>query len=146
MPLPTNGFRNLVIPCDADGNQVGIIYDGSTYRLAVDAFISGPVAVATEASPGTTITTQADISVGVGATVALPAVPANTRRRIVQVTGGDATTRIRIREVGAGGGKGIILLLYGSRKYGEAGGAIAALEVENVAGPAATLCVQDERD
>lgn len=201
MPLPTNGFRNLVIPCDSDGNQVGIIHDGSTYRLAVDALIAGPIVIGaveiddggsggtrasvkgdgvaipsspnnggllisgrdpsdlqrhirvdsagkivTSSTPGTTITTLADTAVAAGATVSLPAVSPNTRRRTVQVTGGDATTRIRVREAGSEAGRGIILLLYGSRKFGETGGAIAELEVENVAGPDATVAVQDERD
>jgi hypothetical protein len=96
--------------------------------------------------PGTTITTPADIAVAPGATVALPAVPPGTRRRTIQVTGGDSTTRIRVREVGAGAGRGRLLTLLGSTLYGGADGAIAPLEVENVAGPAATVMVQDERN
>jgi hypothetical protein len=90
--------------------------------------------------------TPADIAVGVGATVALPAAPAGTRRRTVQVTGGSNLTRIRVREVGAGAGRGKILTLLGSTIYGGADGAIASLEVQNVAGPAASVMVQDERD
>jgi hypothetical protein len=125
MPYPTKGFIQPVTLVDSAGN---------------------PVTITIDLTPGTTITTPADIAVAPGATVALPAVPPGTRRRTIQVTGGDSTTRIRVREVGAGAGRGRLLTLLGSTLYGGADGAIAPLEVENVAGPAATVMVQDERD
>jgi hypothetical protein len=65
---------------------------------------------------------------------------------VVQVTGGSTLTVVRIREVGGVAGSGICLILYGSRVYGGADGALAALEAENVAGPAATVAVQFEED
>lgn len=105
--------------------------------------VSGVIA---DVTPGTTITTPADTAVGVGATVALPAIPVNVRRLTVQVTGGDSTTRVRIREVGAGAGRGKLLNLLGSTIYGGADGAVEALEAENVAGPATTVMVQFEED
>jgi hypothetical protein len=125
MPLPTYDFIRPVTIVDAAGN---------------------PAIISVNPAPGTTVTTPADIAVAPGATVALPAVPPGTRRRTIQVTGGDSTTRIRVREVGAGAGRGRLLTLFGSTLYGGADGAIAPLEVENVAGPAATVMVQDERD
>lgn len=96
--------------------------------------------------PGTVITTEADTAVGVGATVALPVVPAGTRRMTVQVTGGDDTTRVRIREAGGTAGAGRLLNLLGSTMYGETCGAVADLEAENVAGPAAAVMISFERD
>lgn len=100
----------------------------------------------TTSSPGTVITSQADTVVGIGATVALPAIPTGTRRMTVQVTGGDETTEIRIREVSGVAGSGTLLVNKGSRVYGGADGAVAALEAENVAGPASAVMVQFERD
>jgi len=105
-----------------------------------------PIPVAATVEPGTTITTPADTAVGVGATVALPAIPANARRVTVQITGGDSTTRVRIREVGAGAGRGKLLSLLGSTIYGGADGALEALEAENVTGPATTVMAQFEED
>lgn len=96
--------------------------------------------------PGNTVSTYADITVAPGATQPLPAIPSGIRRRTIQVTAGDNTTRIRVREVGAGAGRGRLLTLFGSTFYGGADGAIASLEVENVAGPTASVMVQDERD
>jgi len=60
----------------------------------------------------------------------------------IEVTGGDATTQIRVREVG--GVDGRLLILLGSTMYGGNGGSIAPLEVENVAGPAATVSISFE--
>lgn len=93
------------------------------------------------APPGTTITSEPDTAVGVGATVPLPVPPADTMRITVQVTGGDNTTRIRVREVGGTAGAGKLLVLLGSTLYGGDGGAVGALEVENVAGPAAAVAI-----
>ncbi|MGI0149768.1 MAG: hypothetical protein ACREDF_09600 [Thermoplasmata archaeon] len=96
--------------------------------------------------PGTVITTSPDTAVGVGATVALTVPPGDTRRMRVQVTVGDDTTRIRVREVGGAAGSGDLLILLGSTLFGGADGAVAPLEVENVAGPAAAVMTQFERD
>lgn len=96
--------------------------------------------------PGTVIESPEDVTIAADATEPLPAVPLHTRRMCVQVTGGDETTAIRIREAGGTAGTGIILVLYGSRVYGGNEGALANLEAENVAGPEATVAVQFERD
>lgn len=124
--LPTRGHRQPVVFVNADGTP---------------ATISATI---TDVSPGATITTPADTVVGIGATVALPT-STNVRRQVVQNTGG-AGTRVRVREVAAGAGRGVILPSLSSRFYGEMGGAIAALEVEEVAGIATTVCSQFERD
>jgi hypothetical protein len=97
-------------------------------------------------SPGDTITTSPDTTVASSATVALATPPAHTRRMTVQVTDGDASTRIRIREAGGAAGSGIIISLLQSLVYGGADGAIGALEAENVAGPDAAVAVQFEGD
>ena len=93
---------------------------------------------------GDVIDSAADTTVGVGLTVALTVPPAGTLRMRVQVTGGDATSIIRIRELGGTAGTGVILTLLGSTLYGGGGGAIAALEAQNVTGPSATVAVQFE--
>ena len=127
MVLPRNGF---VQPIEGVSGGVAVPVTG----------------IISDVTPGTSITTPADTAVGVGATVALPAIPANTRRMRVQVTTGDTTTRVRIRELGAGAGRGVLIDLLSSTMYGGADGAITALEAENVAGPATTVLVQFERD
>jgi hypothetical protein len=148
--LPTNGYRHLVAISDQDGNVAALVFDGSVWRLAVDAILGGPIVIGavtiSEVIPGTVITTPADTAVGVAATVALPAIPAGTRRMTVQVTDGDATTRIRVRQVAAGAGRGKLLSLLGSTIYGGADGALMALEVENVAGPISAVMVQFEQN
>lgn len=150
MGLPTNGYRHLVALSDTDGNLAGLVFDGTVYRLAVDAIIGGPIVVGAvtiaDIIPGTVVTTPADTPVGIGATVALPAIPAGTRRFTVQVTDGDTTTRIRVREAGGLAGSGKLIGLLDSTLYGGVDGALAALEVENVTGPAAAVMVQFERD
>jgi hypothetical protein len=100
--------------------------------------------VISDVTPGTTGTSEADVAVGVGATVPLATPPSGTRRCCVQVTGGDSTTRIRVREVGGSGGR--LLILNGSTMFGGADGAIFALEVENVAGPISAVHIDFERD
>jgi hypothetical protein len=95
---------------------------------------------------GTVITTGADTTVAVAATVVLPSIPVGTRRMTVEVTDGDATTRVRIREVGGLAGSGKLLSLLGSTVYGGVDGAIAAIEAQNVVGPTAKVMVQFERD
>jgi hypothetical protein len=105
-----------------------------------------PVTVTVDIEPGTTITTPANTALGIGATAALPAIPANTRRMRVQATGGDTTTQVLVREVGAAAGTGILLQNNGSTLYGGADGALEALEAQNLAGPAVTIRVQFEGD
>ncbi len=140
-PIPTGGERQLVIPTDNEGNEVAVVFDAvaGIFRLAVDAIIT-----VVPPPPGGTITSQADTVVGVGATVALPAVPAGTVRMSIQVTAGDVTTRVRIRETTGPAGSGTLLDILGSRVYGGADGALAAMEAENVAGPASAVMVQFE--
>ncbi len=110
---------------------------GPTHRN-LRATPAGHLIVSVGAStPGATITTPADTAVGIGATVALPAIPAGTSRMTVQNTGG-AGTFLRVREVGAGAARGVILPRFGSVSYGGEDGAIAVLEVEEVIGGIAT--------
>lgn len=135
MPAPLKPHLHPVVLHDTEANPFGV-----TGNPLVVSGVIGDV------TPGTTITTSADAAVGVGATVPLTVPPANTRRMTIQVTGGDATTRIRVREVGGAAGSGKLLDLLGSTLYGGADGAIAPVEVENVAGPAATVMIQFERD
>jgi hypothetical protein len=98
----------------------------------------------TAVSVGTVITSPPDVPVAPAATVPLPAPPAGTTRMTVEITGGDPTTRIRVREVGGAPGSGRLLALLGSTTYGGPGGAIAPLEVENVVGPAAAVAISFE--
>jgi hypothetical protein len=147
MTMPIEGVRVPATIVDKAGNPVALIFDVTIpgWRLAVTGAAGGAVVIS-GVTPGTVITTPADTAVGVAATVALPAIPAGTRRMTVQVTGGDATTRIRVRQVGAGAGRGKLLVLLGSTIYGGADGALMALEVENVTGPIAAVMVQFEQD
>jgi hypothetical protein len=149
MTMPIEGVRVPATIVDKAGNSVALIFDITIpgWRLAVDGGGGGGGSVVvTGVTPGTIIATPADTAVGVAATVALPAIPAGTRRVTVQVTGGDATTRIRVRQTGAGAGRGKLLVLLGSTIYGGADGALMALEVENVAGPIAAVMVQFEQN
>lgn len=43
--LPTNGYRHLVAISDKDGNVAALVFDGTVFRLAVDAIIGGPIIV-----------------------------------------------------------------------------------------------------
>jgi hypothetical protein len=103
-----------------------------------------PVTPVAGGGVGTTITSPDDVAVGIGATQALPAPPAGTLRMTVEVTDGSALTRIRVRELGGNAGAGRELILLGSTTFGGEGGAVAALEVENVAGPAAAVSISFE--
>jgi hypothetical protein len=126
---------------DKDANPIDSTFSGGLRRLAVDAAVS-----VTPPQPGSTITTGADTTVAPGATVPLPAPPSGTRRMTVQFVGGDGSSRVRVREVGGAPGTGIMLALLGSVSYGGADGAIAPLEVENVAGGVnVTVAIQFER-
>jgi hypothetical protein len=119
------------------GNQLFVLRTNAAGELIVSATV-------TPTPPGTVITSPADTPVGVAATVPLPVPPAGTTRMTVQVTAGDATTRIRIREVGGVAGAGRLLTLLASTMYGQEGGAIAALEAENVVGPISAVSVTFE--
>ena len=103
-------------------------------------------ALLTADDPGTVITSSPDVAVGIGVTVPLTAPPAGTRRMTVNVTDGDGLTLIRVRELGGVAGSGRQLVLRGSTMFGEAGGAIAPLEVEHEAGAAAAVSISFERD
>lgn len=117
----------------------------------VEGSVGPGSAIAVKGSPGHTITTDPDVTVGIGATVPLGVIPANTRRFTVQNTG-PAGTWIRVREVGGGAGVGKLLPRLGEYTYGGADGAIAQLEVQDVSAAvggtavATTVCVQYERD
>lgn len=97
-------------------------------------------------APGTTITTIADVTCGAGATVSLTTPPAGTRRMCVQVIGGDATTDVRIREIGGTAGAGRKLKQDGSTMFGGLDGAVARLEAQNVTGPSVGIHIDFERD
>lgn len=94
--------------------------------------------------PGDTLTSAADLTLGIGVTAALTPPPAGTRSMTVNVTGGDSSTLVRVREVGGVGGRQLVL--RGSTMYGGADGAIAPLEVEHEAGAAATVHIDFERN
>ena len=95
-------------------------------------------------APGTVITTPDNTALNAAATEPLPTAPANTRRVRVQVTGGDESTQVLIREVGGTAGTGILLINNGSTLYGGIDGSVADLEAQNLAGPAVTVRVQFE--
>lgn len=124
---------------------VRILYkaiDDGTGKGLFPVTIVGP---APAPSPGTVIgPTPADTVIGIGATVALPAIPAGTRRMTIQNTG-PAMTMIRVREVGGVAGAGIILVRFASITLGGNDGALAAMEAEEVAGVATTATVLFER-
>ena len=108
--------------------------------------VSGGVPLPYSGDPGTTITTFTDTPVAPGATAALPVVPSGARRCCVQVVGGSSATRIRVREVGGAAGSGRLLGLLDSTLFGGADGALEDLEIENVAGPDASVHIDYERD
>jgi hypothetical protein len=144
--IPIFSFKQVeVVPSTSGGSSSGVPVVGPAGGSG-SGTANASVAVAVSGAPGTDITVQDDTAVGVGVTVALPAIPAGTRRMTVQVTGGDDTTRIRVRDVSGSAGQGLLLSLLASSTFGGADGALEALEVENVAGPAATVAVLCERD
>lgn len=136
--LPPSGLA--VMGMEAATTKLFILRTDAIGRLlVVGAFLPPP-----PPAPGTVITSPADTPVPVAATVALPLPPLGTRRMRVQVTGGSVLTIMRVRETGGAAGTGIIIIFLGSTLYGGSDGAIAPLEVENVAGPAATVAIQFE--
>jgi hypothetical protein len=143
--VPVFAFKTVTSGGTGPGGSIVIAGEDSLGApVVITVTPAGAILIA--GSPGATITTPADTAVGVAATELLPAPPAGTRRMTVEVTGGDSTTRIRVREAGGVAGAGTLLLLFGSATYGGQDGAVAALEVENVAGPAASVMVQFEGD
>jgi len=115
---------------------------GAQRALAVNA--AGQLIISIGPStPGASITTPADTVVGIGATVPLPAPPAGTTRMTVQNTGPSGSV-IRVRELGGVAGAGIKLVIFAQETYGGEDGAIAPLEVEEVAGIATTVAIQFE--
>ena len=146
MPAPLNPNLWPSVLHDEDGIPIS-----SSNPLPVTPG-GGPGGVLpTKGVPGETITTDADTVVGIGATVPLPSIPANTRRFTVQNTG-PAGTWVRVREVGGAAGSGRLLPRLGEYVYGGGDGAIAQLEVEDVSlavggtAVATTICTQYERD
>ena len=145
MTLPQTDLIRIARIVDLLGNGARVAVDGAgVFRLAVDAIIGGGGTVSVIGSPGTIVATSADTAVGSGATVALPVAAAGTRRQTVQNTG-PSGSMIRVREVGGAAGSGIILPSLGVAVYGGADGAVAALEVQEVAGIATTVAIQFER-
>jgi len=110
----------------------------------------GEIIVTIDPIPGTTVTTPPDTVVGIGATVALPVIPANTRLMLVQ-NSGPAGTWVRLRPVGGGAGTGVLMPRLGEQTYGGEG-ALAAMEVEDVSlavggvAVATTITVQFQGD
>jgi hypothetical protein len=146
MPAPLNPNLWPAVLHDEDGAPIS-----SSNPLPVTAG-GAAGAISVKGSPGATITTDADVAVGAGATVPIAvAIPAGTRRFTVQNTG-PAGTWVRVREVGGGAGRGQLLPRLGQYTYGGADGAIAHLEVEDVSNAvggapvATTIAVQYERD
>jgi len=130
-----------ISPSPCDGGLLVAGRDGAVQRhIRVNS--GGNLTVA--GAPGTSGTSPADTPVGVGATVPLTAPPAGTRRMTVEVTSGSALTLIRVRELAGAAGTGRLLVLLGSTTYGGLDGAVFPLEVENVAGPAATVHIDFE--
>jgi hypothetical protein len=137
MVLPKHGNVQPVQIVDTDGNAAAVLLIAGVRRLAVDASVS----VVVEPVPGTVITTGANTAIGIGATVALPVPPASTLSQSVQNVSAGAT-EILVREAGGGAGTGMRLPRLGIFSYNEA---VAALEVQHVAGPAGTAAIQWER-
>lgn len=104
--------------------------------IAVDA--TGQIKVVVVPGPvGGNIVSQADVVLpAIGTITALGAVPANARTVTVQntVTG----SLCRIREVGGGAGRGILLAYLGSITFSEA---VEALEGEAIGGVASAVAV-----
>lgn len=96
--------------------------------------------------PGTVVHTEEDVPVPAGQIVPLAGIPPHARRQCIQITEGDETTLVRIRELGGAAGSGIILAFLDIKHFGGADGALTRLEAENVAGPDSAVAVQFEID
>lgn len=134
MPAPLKPHLSPVVLHDENAVVQG--------TAANPLIVSGVISTVT---PGTTITTAADVAVGAGATVPLTVPPAGTRRMTIQNTG-PAGSLIRVRAVGDPAGSGIILARFSSITYGGMDGAIDAVEVQEVAGVATSVSIQFERN
>lgn len=88
--------------------------------------------------PGGNITSDADVVVGIGLTVALGVPPATARAMTIQVTSA-AGVSVRIREAGGAAGSGVLLFFGGSATFTLA---IEQMEAQHVGGGAATVSVQ----
>lgn len=145
MPAPLNPHLYPVVLHDEDANPIS-----ASNPLPVTGG-GGGGAISVKGSPGATITTDPDVTVNAGATVALGAIPAGTRRFTVQNTG-PAGTWVRCREAGGTAGSGQLFPRLGQYTYGGADGAIAQLEIEDVSlavggsAVATTIAVQYEGD
>lgn len=130
MPAPLNPNLWAVVLHDADGNPVGP---------------DSPIP--TKGQPGTVISGGPDTAIAASGTQPLPVAPATTRRMTIQNTG-PAGSMIRVRPVGDPAGSGILLFYGGTKEYGGADGAIAAMEAQDVSSPAigATVATQFEQD
>jgi hypothetical protein len=131
---PINGQGSVL----AGGRDPG----GAQRALAVNAAGQLVISIGTS-TPGTSIITSPDTVVGIGATVPLPAPPVGTTRMTVQNTGPSGSV-IRVRELGGPAGAGIKLVIFSQETYGGEDGAIAPLEVQEVAGIATSVCIQFE--
>lgn len=87
---------------------------------------------------GATITAGANTALAIGATVALPALPAGTLAITVQNTSTAGASIVIIRQVGGAAGTGIRLGALGTLTLDNA---VAALEAQNFAGPATTVSI-----
>lgn len=164
---PESGLYTAEIECPIIRKYVQVIVDAPAPGLGADFEVGGyflpradsPLLLSSGGNPpappapapGATITTDADVAVGTGATVPLGAIPAGTKRFTVQNTG-PAGTWIRVREVGGAAGSGKLMPRLGEYTYGGSDGAIAQLEVQDVSAAVAgvavatTVCVQYERN
>lgn len=132
------------VPIGAQGSVLAGGRDAGGVQRALAVNSAGQLVISIGPStPGATITTSPDTVVGIGATVPLPAPPAGTTRMTVQNTGPSGSV-IRVRELGGVAGAGIKLVIFAQETYGGEDGAIAPLEVEEVAGIATTVSIQFE--
>jgi hypothetical protein len=135
----------IEVNLDLDNDEVavgGVKFDGTRVLMKVldDGTGKGQLFVVPVSIPGATITSPADVVIGVGATVPLPAVPAGTTQMTVQNTG-PAGTFIRVRELAGVVGTGFLLPRFGSKTFGSPGGSVAPLEAEEVIASLATAAM-----
>jgi hypothetical protein len=139
-PAPQGAFvvGKVTSPLDVyvDGDVSTLNFDTSGRLLAS---VTVP---ASTASKGTVITAGANTALGVGVTAALPALPAGTLAITVQNRTVGGASRVLVRQVGGAAGTGIELLTRGSITFDNA---VAALEAQNFAGPAATVAILFEQ-
>jgi hypothetical protein len=127
-----NAVISVDIDLDNDSVAIGGVKSDGTrilYKAIDDG--TGKGLFPTVGTPTGTVTTSADVPVGIGATVPLPAAPAGTKRMRVQNIG-PAGSFLRIKRSGEAAGVGIVLARFGVSEYGGADGAIATLAAEDV--------------